>query len=70
MGLGQKGGYVYNAVRHHRSTALAKGISLRKTQKRKTQNKNSKSRKNRKGGKNKKSRKNRKGGKNRKSRKN
>ena len=67
MGLGQKGGYVYNAVRHHRSTALAKGISLKKTQKRKTQNKNSKSRKNRKGGKNRKSRKN---GKNRKSRKN
>ena len=67
MGAGsstQTGGYVYNAVRHHRSTTLARGrgISLNKNQthKRKNHNKNRKSRKGRKSRKNRKTRKNRK----------
>ena len=42
MGTVQKGGYVYNGVRHHRSTSVARGISLNKKQN-KTKNKTRKS---------------------------
>ena len=64
MGAGpscQKGGYVYSAVRHHRSTTVARGVSLNKTKKN-----NNKSRKGRKGRKGRKTRKNRKSHKSRK----
>ena len=67
MGAGsstQKGGYVYSAVRQHRSTTLARGrgISLNKnkTNKRKNYNKNRKGKKTQKNRKSRKSRKNKK----------
>lgn len=50
MGSGQRGGYVYNAVRHHRSTAVARGIKLNgKSQKRSMRKRRTKKRSHKKG---------------------